>query len=135
MCYRLYHIHFQRLTLKKRHPTVQLFVLACNCNGLADSCIFDRQLYQATGHGGRCVACKNNTAGVNCERCKIYHYRRERNEACKPCNCDAIGSKRPQCNSDGQCSCRPGVYGAKCDKCRPGYVGLSKTGCRYWLIL
>jgi len=102
----------------------------CNCNGLADSCIFDRQLYQTTGRGGRCVACKNNTDGVNCERCKIYHYRREKNEACKPCNCDSIGSRRPQCNSDGQCSCHPGVYGAKCDKCRPGYFGFSKTGCR-----
>ena len=109
-------------------------LVACDCNGLADSCVFDRKLYQTTGRGGRCINCKNNTDGVNCERCKIYHYRKVKDEACKPCNCDPIGSKRPQCNSDGQCACQPGVHGPKCDKCKPGYFGFSKTGCRYVLL-
>ena len=111
------------------------FSTACNCNGLADSCLFDQQLYRSTGRGGRCVACKNNTDGANCERCKIHHYRKFFNEACKPCKCNPIGSRRPQCNSDGQCSCQPGVYGQKCDKCRPGFFGFSKTGCKYVTIL
>eukprot|EP00112_Aurelia_sp_Birch-Aquarium-sp1_P024817 Seg80.10 transcript_id=Seg80.10/GoldUCD/mRNA.D3Y31 product="Laminin subunit gamma-1" protein_id=Seg80.10/GoldUCD/D3Y31 len=88
----------------------------CKCNGLADSCVFDQKLYRATGRGGRCVDCKNNTEGVNCERCKIRHYRKFANEACKPCNCNPLGSKRLQCNADGQCTCKPGVLGEKCEK-------------------
>ncbi|XP_065067558.1 laminin subunit gamma-1-like [Rhopilema esculentum] len=93
----------------------------CNCNGLAQSCVFDLDLYKSTGRGGRCINCNNNTDGVNCEKCKLYHYRKFTNEACKPCNCDPVGSKRAQCNSDGQCACNPGVFGKKCDACRPGY--------------
>lgn len=42
----------------------------CECNGKADRCYFDENLYQTTGRGGRCVDCRDNTDGPQCERCK-----------------------------------------------------------------
>lgn len=33
----------------------------CNCNGRAMKCVFDQELYERTGHGGRCVDCKKNS--------------------------------------------------------------------------
>ncbi|VDK84796.1 unnamed protein product [Litomosoides sigmodontis] len=86
--------------------------------------------------GGRCIACKHNTDGINCERCKwtyfrpsgVTHYRKD---ACKPCDCDPIGSEHNNCVRDetsadgnqkpGDCICKPGFGGRRCDICAPGY--------------
>lgn len=104
----------------------------CDCNGLADKCEFDEQLWIDSNYrsGGRCIDCQKNTAGINCERCKIYHYRKSASESCKPCNCNQDGSRSLHCSSDGRCACNPGVTGDKCDRCRNGYYGFSKAGCR-----
>lgn len=106
--------------------------IRCTCNGLADSCIFDKQLWtDSRGRsGGRCLNCKNNTAGINCEKCKDFHYRSDQREACKPCKCNNIGARSLNCNDKGKCACKPGVTGQKCDRCYPGYYGFSKSGCR-----
>jgi hypothetical protein len=48
---------------------------------------------------------QDNTAGVNCEQCvpdfyrpaNVSHYRRD---ACRPCDCDPIGSRGSQCVRD-----------------------------------
>ena len=105
----------------------------CNCNELADECVFDQQLWVDSNFrsGGRCINCKNNTDGRNCERCKRYHYRSNKAEACKPCGCNQIGSRSVSCNDKGECLCHRGVAGVKCDKCKDGYFGFSSTGCRY----
>ena len=105
----------------------------CNCNELADECVFDQQLWVDSNFksGGRCINCKNNTDGRNCERCKRYHYRSNKAEACKPCGCNQIGSRSLSCNDKGECLCHSGVAGVKCDKCKDGYFGYSSTGCRY----
>ncbi|EDO36523.1 predicted protein, partial [Nematostella vectensis] len=102
----------------------------CNCNGLAESCVFDEALYRQTGHGGRCQNCKQNTDGPNCERCKENFYRKTSLEPCVACGCNPVGSVSLQCNSEGQCRCKPGVTGIKCDKCQANYFGFSQTGCR-----
>lgn len=52
---------------------IQLYI-ACDCNGRADSCVFDSDLYMETNNGGRCVDCRNNTIGINCEQCDLYYY-------------------------------------------------------------
>lgn len=102
----------------------------CDCNGLADKCVFDEELYRATGgHGGRCVGCRDNTAGVHCELCLPHHYRDQRTNRCVHCGCSVVGSYSEQCNSDGVCTCKPGVGGDKCDQCLPGYYGLTEAGC------
>lgn len=101
----------------------------CNCNGRAIKCVFDQELYERTGHGGRCIDCIDNTAGANCEMCKENHYQTI-DGRCVACNCDSIGSINLQCNNDGTCLCKPGVAGSKCDRCAPNYYDFSLQGCR-----
>ncbi|CAB1317552.1 unnamed protein product [Coregonus sp. 'balchen'] len=77
----------------------------CNCNGKSAECYFDPELYRATGHGGHCRNCADNTDGPNC-------------------------SLATQCDNTGRCSCKPGVMGDKCDRCQPGFHTLTEAGCR-----
>lgn len=39
----------------------------CKCNGHASRCVFDK-------FGQYTCDCKHNTAGVDCEKCKSFHY-------------------------------------------------------------
>ncbi|XP_017260687.1 laminin subunit gamma-1-like, partial [Kryptolebias marmoratus] len=103
--------------------------LPCDCNGKSSECFFDAELYRATGHGGHCRNCADNTDGPNCERCLDYFYR-EQSGRCLACSCNSIGSESPQCDSRGVCACKPGVTGEKCDRCQPGYHSLTEAGCR-----
>uniref|UniRef100_A0A8C9W7T3 Laminin, gamma 3 n=1 Tax=Scleropages formosus TaxID=113540 RepID=A0A8C9W7T3_SCLFO len=102
----------------------------CNCSGRADACEFDSELYRSTGSGGHCVGCRDHTDGPHCERCLENFYRSSPQDACQPCNCNALGSLSLQCADDGQCHCRQTVTGKKCDSCRPGFHTLGATGCR-----
>ncbi|XP_078356510.1 LOW QUALITY PROTEIN: laminin subunit gamma-1-like, partial [Oculina patagonica] len=97
----------------------------CDCNGLADSCVYDENL----GYG-RCENCKRNTAGPKCERCRDNFFRLTSSDDCQACKCDPVGSVSLQCDPTGQCTCKPGVTGVKCDKCQANYFGFSQTGCR-----
>lgn len=103
---------------------------ACNCNGKSNRCFFDRELFDRTGHGGHCLDCEDNTEGVNCERCKPLHYRREADKECAACNCDSVGSTSSQCAPDGQCPCKPGVGTRTCSRCAPNFYDMSPQGCR-----
>lgn len=104
--------------------------LACNCNGKSSECWFDPELYRATGHGGHCQRCSDNTDGPNCERCLDDYYRDDTGDRCLPCNCSPVGTLSTQCARGGRCSCRPGVMGDQCDRCQPGYHTLTEAGCR-----
>ncbi|XP_078721548.1 laminin subunit gamma-1 isoform X1 [Lampetra fluviatilis] len=102
----------------------------CDCNGRADECYFDPELYRATGHGGHCTNCRDNTDGKNCERCLENFYRRSASEHCLPCNCNPVGSYSRQCDQQGRCSCKQGVMGERCDQCLPGFHSMDEAGCR-----
>ncbi|XP_060686295.1 laminin subunit gamma-1 [Hemiscyllium ocellatum] len=104
--------------------------LPCNCHGKSAECYFDSELYRATGHGGHCRNCIENTDGPNCERCRDDFYRQAPEAQCLPCNCNPVGSVSTQCDIYGRCSCKPGVIGDKCDHCQPGYHSLTEAGCR-----
>uniref|UniRef100_A0A674BX96 Laminin subunit gamma-1 n=1 Tax=Salmo trutta TaxID=8032 RepID=A0A674BX96_SALTR len=104
--------------------------LQCNCNGKSAECYFDPELYRATGHGGHCRSCADNTDGPNCERCLDNHYRDRPGNRCLPCSCNPVGSLATQCDNTGRCSCKPGVMGDKCDRCQPGFHTLTEAGCR-----
>ncbi|KAL0966040.1 hypothetical protein UPYG_G00289940 [Umbra pygmaea] len=104
--------------------------LPCNCNGKSAECYFDPELYRATGHGGHCRNCADNTGGPNCERCLPDYYRDASGSRCLSCNCSPVGSLATQCDNAGRCSCKPGVTGDKCDRCQPGFHSLSEAGCR-----
>ena len=48
----------------------------CECNGHANSCRFDNNVYELSGRvsGGVCNNCTDNTEGIHCEKCKINYY-------------------------------------------------------------
>ena len=64
---------------------------ACNCNGKSSECYFDPELYRASGHGGHCRGCADNTDGPNCERCLDDYYRDQSGDRCLPCGCSPVG--------------------------------------------
>lgn len=63
----------------------------CNCSGLADECVFDAEQYRSTGSGGRCVSCRENTAGPHCEQCRENFFRSFPQQPCHDCNCNPMG--------------------------------------------
>ncbi|OBS80264.1 hypothetical protein A6R68_21537, partial [Neotoma lepida] len=100
----------------------------CKCNGHADTCHFDINVWEASGNrsGGVCNNCQHNTEGQHCQRCKPGFYRDLRRpfsapDACKVTFCDP---------SNGDCPCKPGVAGPHCDRCMVGYWGFGDYGCR-----
>ncbi|TEA29632.1 hypothetical protein DBR06_SOUSAS510221 [Sousa chinensis] len=104
--------------------------LPCNCSGRSEECMFDRELFRSSGHGGRCLRCRDHTAGPHCERCRENFYRWKPQMPCQPCDCHPAGSLHLQCNDSGTCICKPTVTGWKCDRCLPGFHSLSEGGCR-----
>lgn len=68
---------------------------ACSCNGKSSECFFDGELYRATGHGGHCRNCADNTDGPNCERCLENYHRDPDGDRCRPCGCSAVGEPPP----------------------------------------
>uniref|UniRef100_A0A8D2KYR6 Laminin subunit beta 3 n=1 Tax=Varanus komodoensis TaxID=61221 RepID=A0A8D2KYR6_VARKO len=114
----------------------------CNCNGHSKKCYFDPSVYQASGgvSGGVCEDCQHNTAGRNCEHCKVNFFRNRQfdlghPEACLPCECDPDGTV-PGSTCDpvnGVCVCKDNVQGDRCHLCKPGYTQLTNSnpqGCR-----
>lgn len=73
---------------------------ACNCNGKSSECYFDAELYRATGHGGHCKNCADNTDGPNCERCLDNYYRDQSGSRCLPCVCNTVGESQLRLTSD-----------------------------------
>lgn len=104
--------------------------LKCNCSGRSDECVFDMEQYRSTGHGGRCLNCRDNTDGPHCENCRENHYRSSQNGPCLPCDCNINGTQSLQCDVEGRCACRATVMGGKCDTCQPGFHSLGPGGCR-----
>ncbi|XP_070558524.1 netrin-4-like [Ptychodera flava] len=110
----------------------------CECNGHADSCHFDPEVWSQSRQvsGGVCDDCKHNTRGRQCEKCKPGYYRSTSKdltdpEVCIMCQCSAIGSTDQPCDPDtAACSCKPGVAGPFCDRCSQGFYGFGVNGCR-----
>ncbi|EYC00933.1 hypothetical protein Y032_0112g342 [Ancylostoma ceylanicum] len=122
----------------------------CQCFNHADSCVYDEELdnnkWSITPEGvyeggGRCLDCKHNTEGFNCERCKDGYYRPSglshyREDACRACDCDPTGSISDVCIRDdqsalsgqhpGDCVCKPGFGGRRCERCARGYRNYPK---------
>ncbi|XP_038612285.1 netrin-4 isoform X2 [Tachyglossus aculeatus] len=129
----------------------------CKCNGHADTCHFDIDVWQASGNrsGGVCDNCQHNTEGQHCQRCKPGFYRDLRRPFSAPDVCKSIlplwkivDSKRKGENSTKKvCSCHP-VGSAVlpfssvtfCDPnngdcpCKPGVAGPHCDRCMvgYW---
>ncbi|XP_054440811.1 laminin subunit gamma-3 [Pteronotus mesoamericanus] len=104
--------------------------LPCDCSGHSEQCVFDRELFRSTGHGGRCLHCRDHTAGPRCQLCRQNFHRQSPSMPCQPCDCHPAGSLRLQCDDSGTCRCKATVTGWKCDRCLPGFHSLSEGGCR-----
>lgn len=65
---------------------------------------------------GQCF-CKPGITGLQCDKCEAYQYGFSA-EGCKPCECDASGSKSAQCDESGQCPCNENVEGRTCNRCK-----------------
>ena len=63
----------------------------CDCSGRSEECVFDMEQYRSSGHGGRCLNCRDNTQGPHCERCRENHYRASPQDPCLPCDCNGDG--------------------------------------------
>ncbi|KAL5250259.1 hypothetical protein ACHWQZ_G016108 [Mnemiopsis leidyi] len=117
----------------------------CDCNGLASRCVFDQEVFDASGSvsGGVCVGCRSNTAGQHCELCAHGFYPNPALEVghvdrCQPCQCNVYGSVGDgSCAQEldvnrglsfGDCQCKPNVVGINCDTCADGYHSLQE-GC------
>ena len=112
----------------------------CECNQHASACVYDTEL-----GAGRCLSCRDNTQGTNCQECVPFYYNpagipQSASDACQPCDCFSGGiTDDGQCQQDGsgQCSCKMFVTGRRCDQCADGFfnfdsaslVGCEPCGC------
>lgn len=77
-------------------PHPRLPPTACNCSGHSEQCEFDPELFRSTGHGGRCLRCRDHTAGPHCQRCQEDFYRWSPAAPCRACDCHPAGEGAPQ---------------------------------------
>ncbi|KAH9524560.1 Usherin [Bulinus truncatus] len=130
----------------------------CNCFGHSTTCFYKSSVEQENlsidkngtkNGGGVCYDCKNNTAGINCEKCADNYYRpsdrvQTAEDACIPCQCNISGSTlNPDTNLvdcvmnnditlptgklPGDCFCKKNVVGSKCDTCKSGFYNLQQS--------
>ncbi|VDM41094.1 unnamed protein product [Toxocara canis] len=107
----------------------------CNCNGHSERCEYDAELdanhlsldihgnYEG---GGRCLYCRDNTEGINCNKCSVGFYRPRgkfwnETDVCKPCNCDPKKHTGACAEESAKCECKPQFIGENCDQCAAGY--------------
>ncbi|KAK2901448.1 hypothetical protein Q8A67_009563 [Cirrhinus molitorella] len=92
----------------------------CSCNGFSNEC---------EENTGRCLNCRDNTAGDHCERCKDGYYSSTAQGRCSVCPCplsnDANNFALGCTETDGRlvCLCKDGYTGERCERCAPGYYG------------
>ncbi|KAH8857570.1 Laminin subunit alpha-1 [Schistosoma japonicum] len=115
----------------------------CNCNQKADECIYNQTVANlrlsmrkdgVLEGGGVCINCREDTTGVNCEKCKPGYYRPlnirpDSSFPCRPCECSTFGSTGDCTSNDaevperypGDCICKEGYAGRRCDECAEGF--------------
>ncbi|XP_060085671.1 laminin subunit alpha-2-like [Ylistrum balloti] len=120
---------------------------ACNCHRHSDECVYNATVAEQGlslnirgeyDGGGVCLNCRENTAGVNCERCQDGYYRPagvppSSRRPCRRCNCRESRGSTSRCVPDdsrmdeglipGHCVCKPGFGGQNCNQCAAGYHG------------
>ncbi|XP_071996224.1 usherin isoform X2 [Engystomops pustulosus] len=118
----------------------------CRCHNHSSSCHYDASVDphpddHHRGGGGVCDDCSHNTAGRNCDVCKISFYRKfgadpSAADVCQPCDCHQAGTLNNSQNCEelgGQCRCKVNVGGRRCDQCKDGYYNLQESnpdGCQ-----
>lgn len=67
----------------------QIVSAECDCNDHADSCHFDKYVYERSGRvsGGVCDNCQHNTQGQHCQECIPFFYRDPQEDIRSPYVC------------------------------------------------
>lgn len=113
---------------------------ACNCFGRSNECEYDaevdlnKQSIDSQGNyegGGVCKNCRENTEGVNCNKCSFGYFRPEgvtwnEPQPCKVCDCDPDKHTGACAEETGKCECLPRFVGEDCDQCASGYYDAPK---------
>ncbi|EGT43369.1 hypothetical protein CAEBREN_17090 [Caenorhabditis brenneri] len=108
---------------------------ACNCFGRSNECYYDEQVdlnnqsLDSQGNyegGGVCVNCRDNTEGINCNKCSYGYFRPEGvdwkdPQPCKACDCNPDKHTGACAETTGKCECQARFVGENCDQCAPGY--------------
>ncbi|XP_057663543.1 laminin subunit alpha [Diorhabda carinulata] len=109
----------------------------CNCYGHSDECEYDKEvdkkhlsldIHEKYDGGGVCKNCRDNTEGINCNKCKptfFRPYNKHWNETdvCQRCQCDVFYSTGNCAEGSGRCECRKEYVPPNCDSCSFGYYG------------
>lgn len=134
---------------------LSLFI-ACNCFGHSNKCTYSEDVDELSQSldihgryegGGVCQECRDNTEGINCNKCRPTFYRPyERHwndtDVCQrkltnknswnifqniiqilACNCNHFYSTGNCAEETGLCECRPEFEAPHCDTCSYGYFG------------
>ncbi|ULT96990.1 hypothetical protein L3Y34_005063 [Caenorhabditis briggsae] len=108
---------------------------ACNCFGRSNECYYDEQVdlnkqsMDSKGNyegGGVCVNCRDNTEGINCNKCSYGYFRPagvtwDEPQPCKACDCDPDKHTGSCAEETGKCECQARFVGENCDQCALGY--------------
>ncbi|OZC11109.1 laminin EGF-like protein [Onchocerca flexuosa] len=107
----------------------------CNCHGHSEECVYEKGLDRMHSSldihgnyegGGRCLNCRDNTEGINCNKCIFGYYRPQmkwwnETDVCQPCLCD-LAKYTGDCEDEtARCICKPQFTGVNCDRCAPGH--------------
>ncbi|XP_043944496.1 laminin subunit beta-1 [Protopterus annectens] len=111
------------------------FCQPCQCNNNID--MLDPE--SCDKRSGACLKCLYNSEGEFCQQCKLGYYGDAKQQDCRQCVCNYLGTVHQDCTSPeechcdrstGQCPCLPNVIGQNCDRCAPNTWKLaSGTGC------
>uniref|UniRef100_A0A8C2ZEG4 Laminin, gamma 1 n=1 Tax=Cyclopterus lumpus TaxID=8103 RepID=A0A8C2ZEG4_CYCLU len=113
--------HCEQCTLGYRRARPELGAFSpcepCNCNGHSEAC------NPATG----ACDCRDNTAGLSCERCKdgFYGDATRGSSDCEPCPCPAGATCAvvPSTREVVCTNCPTGTTGKRCELCDDGFFG------------
>ncbi|VDP12271.1 unnamed protein product [Onchocerca flexuosa] len=97
----------------------------CNCHGHSEECVYEKGLDRMHSSldihgnyegGGRCLNCRDNTEGINCNKCIFGYYRPQmkwwnETDVCQR-DCE---------DETARCICKPQFTGVNCDRCAPGH--------------
>ncbi|CAG9860176.1 unnamed protein product [Phyllotreta striolata] len=109
----------------------------CNCFGHSDTCVYDEEIdrkrlsldiHGKYDGGGVCKNCRDNTDGINCNKCvpkyfRPYHKHWNETDVCQPCQCETFFSTGNCSEGSGRCECRKEFTPPNCDSCSFGHYG------------
>uniref|UniRef100_A0A915PQH1 Laminin subunit alpha n=1 Tax=Setaria digitata TaxID=48799 RepID=A0A915PQH1_9BILA len=126
---------FEQKMWRRSKEGAEFLCEPCNCHGHSEECIYEKELdkmhlsldiHGNYDGGGRCLNCRDNTEGVNCNKCVFGYYRPRtkwwnETDVCQSCVCDPTKHTGDCEDETARCICKPQFTGENCDRCAPGY--------------